>query len=124
MKQIETIYDVINLVAVALKNRERGSTKDLKEALAIVKKWEGLYAGDIPAAVELIENAHSTIREYRYLAWFKEVISNINCLKPNQIPSQDSVRNFTVFHSLCKTGKRCDDKGGRPYDPMKDAFSK
>ncbi len=20
--------------------------------------------------------------------------------------------------------KRCDDKGGRPYDPMKDAFSK
>ncbi len=70
---IETIYDVIDLVAVALTKREGVCTNDLKEALAIVKKWEGLYKGDIPAAVELIENAHSIISEYRDLVKVKPV---------------------------------------------------
>ncbi len=113
---IETIYDVIDLVAVSLKKREYDCTKDLKEALAIVKKWEGLYKGDIPASVELIENAHSTIREYRYLAWFKEVISNPPCFKPSPISHQEHIVNFNKLQNMLENG--------RPYDPMKDAFSK
>ncbi len=112
---IETIYDVIDLVAVSLKKRDCGCTKDLKEALTIVKKWEGLYKGDIPAALELIENAHSIIDEYRDLVMFKEAVSELHFFKPSPISHQEHMLNFNRLQKMLEN---------RPYDPMKDAFSK
>ncbi len=87
---IETIYDVINLVAVALSKRDQKSLKDLNEALTIVKKWEGLYAGDIPEAVELIDNAYSLIYRYIDLALFKRIYdTSTDRAEPvNEVPDE------------------------------------
>ncbi len=108
---IETIYDVIDFVAVALTARNYYWLNDLKEATDIVTKWEGLHKGDIPAALKLIENAHSIIDEYSDLLGFKEAISN-----PHRLSHQEHIINF---NKLQKMLENC-----RPYDPMKDAFSK
>ncbi len=87
---IETIYDVIDLVTVALSERDQKSLKDLTKALAIVKKWGGIYEDDIPVAVELILNAYSLIYRYLDLALFKKTYdTSTDRAEPvNEVPDE------------------------------------
>ncbi len=87
---IETIYDVVDLVTVALSERDQKSLKDLEKALTIVKKWGGIYEDDSLAAVELVLNAYSLIYRYLDLALFKRIyVTSTDRAEPvNEVPDE------------------------------------
>ncbi len=111
MKDVNNIEDVIVLVILCLHKRDIKSLQNLLTASDQVVNWhdKGVFDGEV--ALELIHNAHSIIDEYRDLVQLKEAISN-----PHRLSHQEHIINFNKLQKMLENG--------RPYDPMKDAFSK